>query len=164
MSTWPSPTSAASSIWRAPSQGIWSHSPRPSPRFDPASTGLSTPCSPLNMSSKCSVVPCPMALHALRSHGSPTALPKFSPKHANSHHPDSGHRLAGYVGNWETIHLDEKSATRGLPLGSSERITRHSEKAAAERPERDQDRETRMRLVYDAPQEIGPNRNVTRAA
>jgi integrase len=95
---------AASSTWRAPSPGIWFPSPKPhSPRFEPASTASSTPCSPLNMCSKCSVAPCPTVPHALRSPGSPTALPKSSPKHANSHHPDSGHRLAGYVDQPYTI-------------------------------------------------------------
>src|ERR1700680_4617073 len=102
MSRWPSPISAASSTWHAPSPDIWFPSPRPrEPRFAPASTESSTPCSSLNMCSKCSGVPCPLALHALRWPASPIASSKSLPKHANSPQPKIGHRLAGYVGYLE---------------------------------------------------------------
>jgi hypothetical protein len=100
VSRWPSPISAASSTWHAPSPDIWFPSPRPpAPRFAPASTESSTPCSSLNMSSKCSVVLCPQALHALRLPASPIASSKSLPKLANSPQPKIGHRLAGYVGH-----------------------------------------------------------------
>src|ERR1700693_1945894 len=104
MSTWPSPISAASSTWRAQSLGIWFPSRKDrAPRCHLAWTASSTPCSPLHMCSKCSVVPCPTALHALRSPGSPTASPRSPPKHANSPHPKIGQRLAGYVEHPEVI-------------------------------------------------------------
>src|ERR1700680_1601900 len=100
MSRWPSPISAASSTWHAPSPDIWFPSPRSrAPRFAPPSTASSTPCSSLNMCSKCSVVPCPLALHALRLPASPIASSKSLPKLANSPQPKIGHRLAGYVGH-----------------------------------------------------------------
>jgi len=64
-------------------------------------TVSSTHCSPLNMCSKCSVVPCLTALHALASIGSPIALPRLRPKPVNSPHPENGQRLAGNVGHSE---------------------------------------------------------------
>ena len=54
--------------------------------------------------------------------------PKFSPKHANSHHPDSGHRLAGYVNNPETIHMTERSPCRGMGARHDNRGARYTAK------------------------------------
>jgi hypothetical protein len=71
----------------------------PQPKISSASLpasldGVIDACSSLTMCSKCSVVPCPTALHELPSPGSPIASPKSSLKHANSPPPETGQRLA----------------------------------------------------------------------
>src|SRR6267143_5170988 len=55
------------------------------------------------MCSKCPVARCQTELLAVASTASPTASPKSSSKRASLRHPESGQRLAGYVGDPEVI-------------------------------------------------------------
>src|SRR5207244_4336070 len=118
MSRWRWWICSGNSNWLVPNLGISLHSrQRHSPSFEPASTGSSILCSPLNMRWRCSAGRCRLGLHAVASTDSPTASPRSLPKRANSAHPENGQRLAGYVGYSEVgSHLPRMTPHLSLAL------------------------------------------------
>jgi integrase-like protein len=77
--------------------------------FELGSTGLSNPCSPLNMRWRCSGGRCPSVLPAVVSTGSPIASSRSPPRRAKPTHPNNGQRLAGYVAHSETRQKEIRS-------------------------------------------------------
>src|SRR6266446_3018679 len=95
---------SGNSSWPAQNLAILFRNRRYRPRhFELASAECSILCLLLNMCSRCSAARCQTELLAVAWTGSPTASPKSLTKRASSRHPESGQRLAGYVGNPEVI-------------------------------------------------------------